>query len=111
MIIRRTFTGLGPPLRTSWVACSLTIANLHFLQAAPLPLISGVEWQPLAAQVERVVQAATFIGEPFTPAEREKIDVALKEKDGAKLQDVLDARCLFGVQINAEMRVKVQQGP
>src|SRR5262249_43045689 len=69
-----------------------------------------LEWQPLAAQIERVVQAAEFIGEPLTHAERDAIDAALKEKDSAKLQAALDARCLFGVHINAEMRVKVQQG-
>ncbi len=79
-------------------------------QAATLPIVSGVEWQPLAAQIERVVQAAEFIGEPFAQREREAVDAALKEKDPAKLQAALDPRCLFGVHINAEMRVKVQQG-
>jgi hypothetical protein len=78
--------------------------------AATLPIVSGVEWQPLAAQIERVVQAAEFIGEPLTQKEREAVDAALKEKDPAKLQAALDPRCLFGVHINAEMRVKVQQG-
>ena len=79
--------------------------------ASTLPIVSGVEWQPLAAQIERVVQAAEFIGEPFTQRERDAVDAALKAKDPAKLQAALDARCLFGVHINAEMRVKVQAGP
>jgi len=105
MIIRRIFAGLIA------AACSLVTANLQPLRAATLSLVGGVEWQPLAAQIERVVQAAGFIGEPFSASERETIDAALKEKDAAKLQAVLDARCLFGVHINAEMRVKVQQGP
>ncbi|HXI52721.1 MAG TPA: CehA/McbA family metallohydrolase, partial [Candidatus Saccharimonadales bacterium] len=92
-------------------AALLLLAPLPSLRAASLPLVTGVEWQPLAAQVERVLQAATFIGEPFSPAERERIDAAIKEKDAAKLQAALDTRCLLGVHINPEMRVKVQQGP
>jgi hypothetical protein len=81
------------------------------LSAAPLPVVTGVEWQPLEAQVRRVVEAAQFIGEPFSAAERAAIDAALAAKDAAKLQAALDARCLLGVHINPESRVKAQQGP
>ena len=86
------------------------LANLVSSNAATLPHVTGVEWQPLEAQVRRVVEAAQFIGEPFTAEQRAAIDAALEAKDAAKLQAALDARCLFGVHINAEMRVKVQQG-
>src|SRR4030095_6135671 len=79
--------------------------------AALLPVVQGVEWQPLEAQVKRVGEAAEFIGEPFTREQRQAIDAAIQEKDTAKLQAAFDPRCLFGVHINAEMRVKVQQGP
>ena len=81
------------------------------LTAATLPLVNGVEWQPLEAQARRVVEAAEFIGEPFTREQRDAVEAAIREKDAAKLQKAFDERCLFGVHINPEMRVKVQQGP
>jgi hypothetical protein len=113
MMLRRSFFGAGTSPANVVVLWGLvsSLVALFSVAAAPLPIVSGVEWQPLAAQVERVVQAAELIGDPFTPKERETIDSALKEKDADKLQAVLDTHCLFGVQINAEMRVKVQQGP
>src|SRR5687768_10890923 len=89
---------------------ALFVLSCVSTRAATLPIVSGVEWQPLAAQIERVVQAAEFIGEPLTQSERDAVEAALKEKDAAKLQAALDPRCLFGVHINAEMRIKVQQG-
>ena len=106
MLLRRIISGAG-----LMMACAFHSTPLQALRAAPLPVVSGVEWQPLEAQIRRVVEAAEFIGEPFSAAQREAIDAALNEKDAAKLQAALDARCLFGVHINAEMRVKVQQGP
>lgn len=87
------------------------MAMFHPLAAAPLPVVTGVEWQPLEAQVRRVMEAADFIGEPFPAEARAAVTAALQQKDAAKLQEALDARCLFGVNINAEMRVKVQPGP
>jgi len=107
MMLRRSFlSGAGIAM-----ACALVQISTQPVRAATLPAVTGVEWQPLAAQVERVVQAAEFIGEPFPAAERAAIDAALADKDATKLQAVLDARCLFGVHINPETRVKVQQGP
>ncbi|MGH7959241.1 MAG: CehA/McbA family metallohydrolase, partial [Opitutaceae bacterium] len=93
------------------ITLGLSIATVFAAESPPLPIIREVEWQPLAAQVQRVVQALDVIGEPLRPPERSAIEAALKEKDPAKLQAALDRRCLFGVNINPEMRVKVQQGP
>jgi len=104
MMLRRNFKGI-------LAGCAVLALFNPRLPAAPLPTVKGVEWQPLAAQVVRVVEAAEAVGEPFTSAERKSIDAAIAERSGEKLQAALDARCLFGVQINAEMRVKVQQGP
>ncbi len=68
-------------------------------------MVAGVERQPLAAQVERVVQALELAGEPF--AERGALAGASVEK----IQEILDKHCLVGMEINPEARVKVQQGP
>jgi hypothetical protein len=75
------------------------------LRAETLPVIATVERQPLAAQVERVVQALELTGEPF--AEK----AALAGASVEKIQEILDKYCLVGLEINPEARVKVQQGP
>jgi len=69
-----------------------------------LPLVSGVEAQPLKAQAQRVAQALEYLGEPLTPAQRAALDkaVAIINEDAAveAIQKVLDTRCLVGVNIN-----------
>jgi hypothetical protein len=86
------------------------------LPAAPLPVVKDVELQPLAAQVNRLVEALDYLGTPLSAAERKALGAAAADTNApaaavVKLQEVLDAHCLFGVHINPEMRVKVAQGP
>lgn len=85
------------------------------LPAAPLPLEKEVEWQPFASQVKRLVEATDHLGVPFDAAAKREIETAMQASDHRqsvlKLQEVLDARCLFSVHINPEMRVKVAAGP
>ncbi len=78
---------------------------------ATLPVVKDVEWQPFAAQVRRVIETLDYLGSPFTALERKDINAALEQGDAFRLQQALDLRCLAGVNINPEMRVKVQQGP
>ena len=96
-------------------ACLLLFPACFCLPAATLPLVPGVEWQPFAAQVKQVLEAVEFLGTPFSSEEEQALDTALEEADHAKalekIQQLLDARCLFGVNINPEMRVKVAAGP
>jgi hypothetical protein len=101
---------------------SLALAALVLLplagppvSAADLPLVTNVDWQPLSAQVKRLIEATEYLGSPFSAADKTAVDAAMKESEPAKavekLQAVLDRYCLFGVNINPEMRVKVAQGP
>src|SRR6266851_3747687 len=53
------------------------------LLAAPLPIVKGFEWQPFAAQVQRLIEAADFFGSPFSPDEQRAFATAMKETDGA----------------------------
>jgi len=73
-----------------------------------------VDWQPFAAQIERLIEATDYLGSPFSSEDKaavRKLIAAGNTKDSSsKLQGILDRRCLFGVQINPEMRVKVIQG-
>src|SRR5258708_31709118 len=84
------------------------------LSAAPLAMVNEVEWQPLAAQVRRLIEATDYLGSPLGEKAKTALEAALNERNSqaaiGKVQTILDARCLFGVQINPEMRVKVAQG-
>ncbi len=85
-----------------------------FAAAEPLPIVTEVEWQPLAAQARRVAQALELVGSPLDEAQQAALDAALAETDAAKaisgVQAVLDPLCLVGVSINPESRVKVTSG-
>jgi hypothetical protein len=80
-----------------------------------LSLVTNVEYQPFVAQVKNLIDATDYLGSPFSAAEKQAIDAACKESDRSiatdKLQQILDGHCLFGVEINPEMRVKVAAGP
>src|SRR5512141_1127582 len=66
------------------------------LQAAdsPLPLVTEVERQPLAAQIKRLVEAMGYLGVPLTQAESNALEAALTDKDSEQgvvnIQNVLD---------------------
>jgi hypothetical protein len=74
-----------------------------------------VELQPLAAQVERVVQALELAGSPLSQDQQAALREATAESEPAaaveKIQAVLDPLCIAGVSVNPESRVKVQAGP
>ena len=81
---------------------------------AKLPLVAGIEAQPLKAQVARVVQTLELLGNPLPADRRAALDKALAAKDPAQsveqIQAALDPLCLVGVNINPESRVKVAAG-
>lgn len=80
------------------------------LARAELPVIEEVEWQPFAAQATRVVGALARSGEPLSAQEQAAIDAAVAAHDVAKVQAILDARALVGIEINGEMRVRALPG-
>ena len=84
------------------IACALVCT------AEELPQVTGVEFQPLAAQVARVAQTLEMLGEPLTSADASQLREA---KTIEQIQRILDKHCLAGIDINPESRVKVQQGP
>jgi len=96
--------------------CAIGLAGTLALPCfgASLPVVPEVELQPLSAQVKRVIEAADYLGSPFSAEDKKALEAAFADKDAKaatqKIQAVLDKHCLFGVQINPEMRVKVAQG-
>src|SRR6266545_4130478 len=69
------------------------------LAAEDLPVIAAVEFQPLAAQVQRLVEALDMLGEPLPAAQKTALAGA---KTVAEIQKILDPHCLVGVNINPE---------
>lgn len=84
---------------------------------AELATVSNVEFQPLSAQVRRLLEASQAVGQPLPPPLKTRLERALEEggNDQARavreIQEVLDPLCLVGVTINPESRVSVMQGP
>src|ERR1041384_2248674 len=65
--------------------------------AQTLPMVSGVELQPLSAQVKRVAEALDYLGAPLSSAERQALEAAMSKTDEAlataAMQSVLDRHC------------------
>jgi hypothetical protein len=74
-----------------------------------------VALQPLAQQVRQIQEALSFLGQPLSPADAQRINAAIGQADEtaavAELQRILDQYALAIVTINAESRVKVEPGP
>ncbi len=99
-------------MRTRIVTLFLIAAALA---AQPLPLVTGVEYQPLSAQVVRLMEALEMLGEPLPAVDAAELKrLIAPPQDAAKavaaIQVILDKHCLAGVNINPESRVKAQQG-
>lgn len=69
-----------------------------------------VEAQPLAANIQRLVEALEYLGAPLPAGLRAALTKAGRARDATTLQELLDARVLLTVHINPEARVKVARG-
>ena len=78
-------------------------------RAAPEPV--AVEGQPLAANADRVVRALDALGAPLPADDAEGLSRAIRARDAAAIQRLLDRHVLLVVGINPEERVKVGRGP
>ena len=83
--------------------------------AKTLPVVTGVEAQPLFSQVTRLNDALTFLGSSLSAKDAlriKQLEHNNKEEEIVKeIQDILDPYCLAMVDINPEARVKVFRGP
>ena len=112
---RKLSSAVHLALFLSLISITLVLALVSQSFAAPeTPKVENVEVQPLAAQVKRLVEAMDYLGEPFSPADKQALERAAGDEYGARaitgIQEVLDKRCLVYVDINPESRVKVAQG-
>lgn len=77
----------------------------------PVIAIHEVEGQPLAANVERLIEAFDYLGSPLPLELRNTLAPVLASHDDEQIQNLLDRQVLLTVSINPEVRVKVQRGP
>ena len=82
-------------------------------QELPEPVVE-VEQQPFVAATNRLIEALDYVGAPLPAGELKKLRAAMKLPNGieavAKMQAILDRRCLAYVTINPESRVSVKEG-
>ncbi len=96
-----------PPL----VAFAAAVMFVTFRAAAdPLAPIE-VEGQPLAANVQRLVQALDFLGAPLASEVRAAVLATITARDARGLQALLDPQVACVVTVNPESRVSVERGP
>lgn len=100
--------------RTFFYVNSLLISLLlgsQSTQAQSLSTVTDVDLQPLKDQINCLIQAKEYLGEPFTEATKRALGQALGQADESEavvsVQEILDKQCLADIQINPESRVKV----
>ena len=79
--------------------------------ADPVPVVSDVEGQPVAANAERLAKALDMLGAPLPADTAAALKAAVTQQDAKAVQAALDPQVLFVVNINPEARVKVARGP
>ncbi|MBI4660596.1 MAG: CehA/McbA family metallohydrolase, partial [Verrucomicrobia bacterium] len=80
--------------------------------AQALPVLRDLEPQPFIAQVKRLIEAADYLGAPFSPSDKKALDESMQQGDAAaceRIQAALDSHCLLGVNIEPRNRLKVAQ--
>ena len=102
-------------LRRPFCLMALAAAVQSTGRAENLPIVMDVEFQPLSAQVKRVIEALEMLGQPLDGSKKARLEQALDSTGGESairaIQNVLDELCLIGIEINPESRVKALQGP
>ena len=96
--------------RTFFYVNSLLISLLlgsQSTQAQSLSTVTDVDLQPLKDQINCLIQAKEYLGEPFTEATKRALGQADESEAVVSVQEILDKQCLADIQINPESRVKV----
>src|SRR5690348_9756285 len=98
--------------RAVWIATSIMLFLVRQIPAGAADVEPvAVEAQPLAANVNRLMETLQMLGAPLPKEITDRLAQAGKARDAAGLQKRLDAHVLFVVSLNPESRVKVERGP
>ena len=99
---------------TAIATFAIVLAVASTTRADDLPIVAGVDDQPILAQARRLAEALEGLGRPLNESERGRLERAAESELGTAsrlVQELFDPHCLVGVSINPESRVKVRQGP
>jgi len=111
---RSSSSGPSTLIQIAFVSLLALLASATAGKGQGVTLIRGVELQPLAAQVKRVMEALDYLGAPLLESEKRALEAAFSKSDETaateEIQKILDPHCLVSVHINPEMRVKVAAG-
>lgn len=96
--------------------CTVVFAQHHHEESAnSLPVMTGVEPQPLLAQALRLKDALAFLGSALSKEDEKRLQQLQEDPNTPAtveaVQRILDPYCLAAVEINPEARVKVGRGP
>lgn len=88
--------------------------NLFALWLSSLVLTSSLQsqeiaFQPLQANLHRVLATLDFLGAPLPPETRAKLDLLSPDAEIEALTEIVDSHVAFFVDINPEVRVKVSK--
>lgn len=82
---------------------------------AAMPVIRGVDRQPLVSATKRLIDTLQFVGAPLSDETMSQVQAAMRSDQDQEaiegIQRTLDPLCLAVVNINPESRVKVAEGP
>jgi hypothetical protein len=106
---RRTLARAGLGLALG-LAVALVLAGPG-ARADKTDVVTDVEGQPLAGNATRLLEALEFLGAPASEKTADALKAAIKDRDAAKIQELLDPNVTVQVTINPESRVKVKRGP
>src|SRR5437870_5183147 len=92
---------------------SAVLVAFFFAAAAQAQTVEvvDVDGQPLAANVQRLLQALDSLGAPLPADKTAALEEAAKARDAKKIQALLDPHVLVVVSLNPESRVKAARGP
>jgi hypothetical protein len=109
------YTNPPMPGRIFGITPYLVWILIQALFVLPAASQTRVPLQPLALQVRQVETSLAYLGQPLEPNDEDAINQAIGDSSEAaaigQLEKILDKYTLATVDINAEGRVKVQQGP
>ena len=92
------------------VASACGLAGKESATPQPPPVAVAVDAQPLAANVQRVIEALNHLGAPLPSPLVADLERAGQARDAKKVQEVLDRHVLLTVHVNPESRVRVLRG-
>lgn len=98
--------------RAAWLGLWVGVSVFSSAHGAPLPIVVDVDYQPLASQARRVMEALHYLGEPLPSGDAARLRAALRSTDPNEavktIQRILDQHVLVAVEINPESRVKAR---